>query len=199
SLQTIVVGNTLGCNANFAIYPDSTQMHTYIGVNLATGNGPLSYTWTWGDGTSSTGPYPSHTYVGPGTYTICLYISDSQGCVDTACYSFALLRLQGGAPITINVLPSNTGISETSGMNSIRLFPVPATDRIQIQLELNQSDDLAIRLIDITGRVLQTLPETTYAAGKNTVSMNLENILQGVYVVEVIGKSFQSQETIIIK
>lgn len=199
SLQTIVVGNTLGCNANFAIYPDSTQLHTYIGVNLATGNGPLSYTWTWGDGTSSTGPYPSHTYVGPGTYTICLYISDSQGCVDTACYSFALLRLQGGAPITINVVPSNTGMNETGELNPIRLFPVPATDQVQIQFELNQPDELAVRLIDIAGRVVQTLPESTYAAGKNTVSMGLENIRQGLYVVEVTGKIFQSKETIIIK
>ncbi|MFM7053117.1 MAG: PKD domain-containing protein, partial [Bacteroidota bacterium] len=198
SIQTIVVGNTLACSANFAIYPDSTQLHTYIGVNLAYGNGPLTYTWNWGDGTSSTGAYPSHTYAGPGTYTICLFISDSQGCTDSVCYSFALLRLQGGAPITINVVPGNTGIGEPIQSLPMTVFPIPAKDQVQIRFNSPAQDRLQIRLMDVAGRVLkQELKEVE--AGDINMSLELQNIPSGIYVLDVAGSQMQSQQKLIVE
>ncbi|MFM8916270.1 MAG: PKD domain-containing protein, partial [Bacteroidota bacterium] len=198
SLQTIVVGNTLPCSANFAIYPDSTQLHTYIGVNLAYGNGPLTYTWNWGDGTSSTGAYPSHTYAGPGTYTICLFISDSQGCTDSVCYSFALLRLQGGAPITINVVPGNTGIGEPIQSLPMTVFPIPAKDQVQIRFNSPAPDRLQIRLMDVAGRVLKQELKVV-EAGDINMSLELQNIPAGIYVLDVAGSQMQSQQKLIVE
>jgi hypothetical protein len=198
SLQTIIVGNTLSCSANFAIYPDSTQLHTYIGVNLAYGNGPLTYTWNWGDGTSSTGAYPSHTYAGPGTYTICLFISDSQGCTDSVCYSFALLRLQGGAPITINVVPGNTGIGEPIQSMPMTVFPIPAKDQVQIRFNSPAQDRLQVRLLDVAGRVVkQEIKEVE--AGDINMSFELQNIPAGIYVLDVAGSQMQSQQKLIVE
>lgn len=43
-----------------------------------------NYQWTWGDGTTSTGPTPpNHTYAAGGTYTITQTITDANGCVAT--------------------------------------------------------------------------------------------------------------------
>ena len=196
--QSITVGNTLSCSANFAIYPDSTQLHTYIGVNLAYGNGPLTYTWNWGDGTSSTGAYPSHTYAGPGTYTICLFISDSQGCTDSVCYSFALLRLQGGAPITINVVPGNTGIGEPVQSLPMTVFPIPAKDQVQIRFNSPAQDQLQVRLLDVAGRVVkQEMAEVE--AGDISMSFELQNIPAGIYVLDVAGSQMQSQQKLIVE
>jgi PKD repeat protein len=55
----------------------------------ATGNG-LSYTWSFGDGTQSTGTLaPSHTYADNGNYTVTLSVTDSLGrqASDTALVS----------------------------------------------------------------------------------------------------------------
>src|SRR5699024_9027663 len=38
--------------------------------------------WDFGDGTTSTEPYPRHTFPGPGTYDVTLTVTDSAG--DTA-------------------------------------------------------------------------------------------------------------------
>ena len=199
SCQTITVGNTLSCSANFAIYPDSTQQHTYIGVNLAYGNGPLTYTWTWGDGTSSTGAYPSHTYAGPGTYTICLYIADANGCTDSTCYSFSLLRLQSGVPITINVIPNSTGMAENDANGELTVFPVPARDQVQISFASQRSDAVSIQLVDIAGRLVSSLPNTQVNGGENTITLPLIGIPSGVYVVEMQGAGFSARQRLIVE
>lgn len=120
SCQTIIVPGSSGCSSNFAIYPDTTMPHSYIAYNLATGAGPLTYIWSWGDGTSSNTAYPSHTYAAAGTYTICLTISDATGCSSNTCYQFALLRLAGvSSPVTINVVAGTTGVQENNLLSSI--------------------------------------------------------------------------------
>jgi len=199
SCQTITVGNTLSCSANFAIYPDSTQQHTYIGVNLAYGNGPLTYTWTWGDGTSSTGAYPSHTYAGPGTYTICLFIADANGCTDSTCYSFSLLRMQSGVPITINVVPNNTGVDENITNKEVTVFPVPARDQVQIRFTAQKQEVINVRLMDLAGRLVFTSPQSTLDAGEHTLTVPLNDIPSGAYVVEINGTTFSNRQRLIIE
>lgn len=42
-------------------------------------NLPLTYAWTFGDGTTGTGVNPTHTYPGAGTYTVSLTVTDARG------------------------------------------------------------------------------------------------------------------------
>jgi PKD repeat protein len=44
-----------------------------------------SWLWDFGDGTTSTGHAPVHTYTHDGTYHVCLTIQTSTGCSDTQC------------------------------------------------------------------------------------------------------------------
>ena len=76
------------------IYPPPVADYTNNGVycegnNIQFNNGslstsPLTYSWTFGDSTSSTVTNPSHIYSAPGTYTITLIALDTLGCSDTA-------------------------------------------------------------------------------------------------------------------
>jgi PKD repeat protein len=43
------------------------------------GNGQYTYSWTFGDGGTSTSANPSNTYSSPGTYYVTLYVSSSNG------------------------------------------------------------------------------------------------------------------------
>ncbi|MFC4111289.1 carbohydrate-binding protein [Nonomuraea zeae] len=46
--------------------------------------GALTYSWSFGDGATSTQPNPSHTYAAAGTYTPTLTVRDPQGLTGTA-------------------------------------------------------------------------------------------------------------------
>lgn len=57
-----------------------------------------TYTWTWGDGTTSTtaqGPSIIHTYAQPGTYQVCLQITSNGAVVCTGCQ---VVTVAGGSP-----------------------------------------------------------------------------------------------------
>lgn len=62
--------------------------------NLSTGNGTLSYTWSFGDGSASTAANPVKTYGAPGTYTICLTVINTQSngtqCCSTCCKTITI-------------------------------------------------------------------------------------------------------------
>ena len=48
--------------------------------NTSTGDGALTYTWSFGDGDTSTTTNPSHLYSSKGNYSISLVVSNTYGC-----------------------------------------------------------------------------------------------------------------------
>jgi PKD repeat protein len=69
--------------------PDSIAVDVEITItdnSLEHGNPILSRFWDFGDGTTVLNPNPIvHTYTSPGIFTICLLITDINGCVDSTC------------------------------------------------------------------------------------------------------------------
>lgn len=89
--ETITVtGNANNCDASF-IYLDTINGTTYFLPNNYDQN--LSYYWDFGDGNSSTDPFPTHTYSTPGTYTACLNVWEPMSggqCADTVCQTIVV-------------------------------------------------------------------------------------------------------------
>lgn len=52
-------------------------------TNTTTGPPTLSYLWRFGDGTTSTGAAPSHTYTQKGVYNVTLIATSTVGCTDS--------------------------------------------------------------------------------------------------------------------
>ncbi len=69
-------------DANFAI--SSHLLFEDVPItfqNLTTGG--VSYSWTFGDGNTSTQVHPNNTYIDPGTYYITLVATNELGCIDS--------------------------------------------------------------------------------------------------------------------
>ena len=128
------------CLAGFYIYPDTNgPAHTYIGVN--TSNGPIqTYTWTWGDGSSSTGMYPSHTYATAGNYQICLFVAGAPNtnCVDSFCMNATINKTN--AMYSVNFL--NPLSVNSVDQQKVSVHPNPATDVISFS-GLNKANAVA--------------------------------------------------------
>ena len=52
-------------------------------TNASVGAGPLTYQWTFGDGNTSTAQDPINSYLNPGSYTVSLTTTNSDGCSNT--------------------------------------------------------------------------------------------------------------------
>src|SRR5947207_1249524 len=74
------------CTAGFSYQLVSTQLPAYAYFTDSSSGAIVTWSWDFGDGTApATSMNPSHTYVAPGTYNVCLMVSDGLGCSDTLC------------------------------------------------------------------------------------------------------------------
>ena len=111
---------THSADANRAPTADAAATPTYGAVPLDVGfdgtkssdpdGDSLTYSWTFGDGTTGTGPTPTHTYRTAGTYTATLTVRDAGGGQDSSS-----VRIDAG-----NAPPEPTIASPASG----KLFEV---------------------------------------------------------------------------
>jgi PKD repeat protein len=73
------------CQAMFYNYPlDPADPYTIQFMNQSSGN-YTQVNWSFGDSTFSTEESPIHTFPGPGSYYVCLTISDGMECSNTYC------------------------------------------------------------------------------------------------------------------
>ncbi len=85
------------------LYPDSTGCAPLCIPFAAVAAPDLSYAWHFGDGTTATGVAPLHCYQDPGSYSVSVTVTDTNGC------SNALL-----SPDLITVRPSPTAAFDPS-------------------------------------------------------------------------------------
>ncbi|MBW8048929.1 MAG: PKD domain-containing protein [Cytophagales bacterium] len=78
------IGGTAPCNADWSYWAD-TLYTAYFTDMSSTGTPPLSRSWDFGDSTFSTISSPTHTYAAPGSYWVCLTVTDSSGCSSDFC------------------------------------------------------------------------------------------------------------------
>ncbi len=131
-------------------------------TNNSSGNQPLSYTWRFGDGTTSNQVSPSHTYNSNGRFTVTLLVTDSMGCQDS------LVRRRYISVVNLNAdfTADTTVICAESPVQFTNLSNPPGTDWLWDFGDANNS-------------TLQN-PRHSYAsAGLYTVSLTVQELPLG--------------------
>lgn len=86
--ETIVLPDSMVCESNFIASADSSSnvLNKYTFTDQSDGY-PDHWLWDFGDGNTSYGQNPEHTYAQAGTYMVCLTSWNSvfSGCEDTYC------------------------------------------------------------------------------------------------------------------
>ncbi|MFT5168943.1 MAG: PKD repeat protein [Saprospiraceae bacterium] len=89
-------GSDVVCqNVDISFAPVAAFMATDQGGGLVdftdqSTNSPTSWLWDFGDGNTSTQQNPQHTYSSPGTYTVCLTVTNSSGS-NTVCQDVTII------------------------------------------------------------------------------------------------------------
>lgn len=75
------------CNAHFNFHQSPGTMEVIFADSSTTYGNIISWSWTFGDGSTSGEQNPTHIYNDAGAYEVCLIIEDDGGCQDTACHT----------------------------------------------------------------------------------------------------------------
>ncbi|MEO1436483.1 MAG: PKD domain-containing protein, partial [Bacteroidota bacterium] len=138
---------------------------SYAFMDASTGN-PTSWSWDFGDGNSSTLQNPTHTYAGPGNYTVCLTVANDCG-QDQICEDYPILDCEPVDPVFDQFFMCQPGPAT---------FPILANDFIASPILVNiatpPSNGTAI--IDAMNN-LEYTPNTGFV-GNDTLTYQLCNL-----------------------
>lgn len=170
------LNNNPGCQAYFYNYIDSASNSTFHFVDYSA-YAPTSWSWDFGDGTSSTLQNPTHTYNTLGTWNVCLTIADGNGCSSNYCqqisnipvqdlqaYLFHQTSVSPGFPVWVYLDYYNSG---TILMNGTVQYRYPTGTTVNATSVVPASHDVANRLL--TFNFSSLLPGTS-----NSIMVDLD-------------------------
>lgn len=172
-----ITGQQNNCSSYFSLIQDSVNTLLWYAYPAVTGTAPFTYLWDFGDGNQSTQASPSHTYATPGQYTLCLTITDANGCSSTYCDSSSVRAMQLAMQY-LQVMPFTTGIQEHENLAG-KVAPSPADQFIDITLEKETKG--TVRITDMLGN---TLLENTMQG--RSFRMDISMLPAGYYTVSVL-------------
>ena len=82
---------------------------------------------------------------------------------------------------------SVVGISDVDKSNTdVSVYPNPAYDQINVDVDLTTADEVQIMLFDITGNLIQNVYSGTLQNGKSHFQIQRNGLSQGVYLIQTI-------------
>jgi hypothetical protein len=203
-------GGTTGCTADIILMTDSMLNGAgnafEVWVINSTDPAGTTFTWTTGDGATLSGPYPTYTYSELGTYTLCLYMTNSAGCVDTACVTFTVNPdgsvSPGGAlqqTFTLNVSAAGpVSVEELNIINGLEVYPNPAEEQTILSWNSSRNENGTIMIYGMNGQLIQTMNYQSIV-GKNQMIVNTNQWNSGLYQIMMISKEGVKRNIQVVK
>jgi len=198
SCVSLTVGN-VACNdsAYFYLFPDSNQIGNGIwyAYLYATNNYPVNALWSWGDGTYSSGLFPSHNYTTAGWYNICVTAYFACGDSSTYCELDSVYKTSNQM-VTINVLNGVNSIhANINNMTSLKAYPNPFTDGLTLNFTSYENKTITYTMFDMMGNQVAK-ENVSVHKGDNEFKINTNGISKGVYFINLSGNAGKKTSTI---
>ena len=159
--QTIALDST--AEASFT-YTTNNEIINFGGVTP----GATSYSWDFGDGTSSPAMFPgNHVYATSGLFTVSLTVTNPCG---SATYSTVVSAI----------------IADVNNFTKdwkVNLFPNPSSGQFTVELD-GIFGDVELSIIDIAGKQIRTWNYSSIATGWKT-TINASELAKGIYILKV--------------
>ena len=95
---------------------------------------------------------------------------------------------------------NSTGVDEAKDLTLVKIYPNPSKDFAMLSISLKNSSFVTIRVTDITGRTIISVPELYLAAGANDYKLDFRGIDSGIYFVTVrTGSGIKVLRTVVEK
>ncbi len=189
---------TVNCYSHYGTTYDTLKNKFTLTVDSTTTAFANSYYWSFGDGSSSAQPTPSHTYTKDTTYNVCLKITTANN--DTCSYCHIIgkdaqgnIYRTGGFALDVANPYLKTAIENNLPItNQYVIYPNPTTGELQVLFN-QQITDVSIRVVDVLGKIIL---EKNNLTGKQ-FNFDVNNNAAGMYFVEVIQNSIVTRTKLI--
>lgn len=191
---TLIVTNTTGCkdtitriinigarpNASFSKSMNATYLATFTPADLTL----KTYSWDFGDATTSTLTSPTHQYASSGKYIVKLTVTNANGCSQTYTDSFM-----------------SVGISETHNpLFNVSVQPNPFTISTTLHYSLEKPASINASVYDMTGRLVSTLITGKMPKGEHSATFDAANVPAGLYMLRLeVDGNITNREIIRLK
>lgn len=78
----------------------------------------------------------------------------------------------------------NTGL--TTQTNAVSLYPNPASNRVELEIELDDHQEVDVELFDLLGRNLTSLYNRAHFRGTHRIELSLPEVPSGLYIIRII-------------
>lgn len=191
-------GNSSTCSFDVIVGEQIDASYWVTGINgitftfdNTTSNGD-SYLWDFGDGTTSTLENPVHTFPSQGFYDVCLTVFHDCG-EDTYCHTmrafFGNMQSGGSEGLTDNNIKLQDQITSENEISNLLIYPNPAAGQAYLSLITSKEEIADITITDRMGRTVNSIKERILREGNQTIKLDTENLMSGVYYVKIASKS----------
>ncbi|MBC8045803.1 MAG: T9SS type A sorting domain-containing protein [Fimbriimonadaceae bacterium] len=165
------VSDTDTIEVSIEVMPIASFIYSAIGLNsfefINTSSGIGTCHWDFGTGAESFEINPSYDYYVNGFYTVTLTVTNFCGS-----NSYSMVIMAGEIAIdSIEMI-----------LQSISLYPNPATDKIIIENEYLNNEIKTIKTFSITGRGINT---TESILSNRKIELNITSVTPGVYFCQI--------------
>lgn len=128
-----------------------------------------SYSWNFGNGSTSTQQNPGHTYSSPGVYTVTLTVTNACGSNTT----------------TQQITVGSTSVENYTEDISFGVFPNPAYDITHISCVLDAPHDVAVSIFDLSGKMISAWRSEQAMSGVVNIPLDISAYSSGVYFIQL--------------
>lgn len=123
-----------------------------------------TYSWDFGDFSSSSATSPNHAYAANGSYTVTL-TAINDNCTDDTTFTVSI----------------TLGLDELSTLNTASIFPNPTSTNATLAIELTETSDIAIEVMNMNGQTVQAISNETLPMGSHEFTINTVDFAEGMY------------------
>lgn len=169
----------------------ATAVATFAEVNPATGTFEFyantstgqTFDWTYGDGNSGSGDTATHSYGGPGVFTVTLVVTDS------TCNT---------ADTTTFTVTSHIGLDENALGQTLAAFPNPNTGVFTVRIAGSEAFEGQLEVLNLMGQVVSATSVDKRSASLD-VNLDLSDYAKGIYMVRLSGSEGQAVLRVVVR
>ncbi|MBL0066797.1 MAG: T9SS type A sorting domain-containing protein [Bacteroidetes bacterium] len=113
---------------------------------------------------------------------------------------FEALSAQGNNAYIDDInMTLTTGLKTVTQALAFDLYPNPATQRAQIDFNLEKAGDVTMQVVDKMGKLVYTYSEPSMNPGEHTFELNTSDFAKGIYMVNIKSATGSSQKKLVVE